>query len=68
VTAPAAGQVPGVVKLRLCGATADIATLAGLLAAFPVVEIIDQSPGYPNRRDPGERAYLTVRLTPGAGR
>jgi hypothetical protein len=70
-TAAAAGQLagagpgpaPGVVKLRLSGTAADIGVLDGLLAALPGVEVLDRSGVYANRRDPGERVYLTVRLT-----
>lgn len=64
-TAPA-GQAPGVVKIRLSGAARDIAAVASLLgyAAGPGgLDLIEISPPYPNRRDAGERVYLTVRLT-----
>ena len=67
VTGTRARQGPGVVKLRLGGARADIDTLAGLLNALPEVAIVDGSAPYENRRDPGERVYLTVCLTPPAG-
>ena len=29
------------------------------------IDVIEQSAPYPNRRDPGERVYLTVRIGPG---
>jgi hypothetical protein len=63
MTSGRSGQAPGVVKLRLSGSAADIGALAGLLATLPTVEIIERSAPYPKRRDPGERAYLTVRIT-----
>jgi hypothetical protein len=55
------GQAPGVVKVRLSGAAADIEPVAGLLAARGWV--LDRSAAYPNRRDPGERVYLTLQVT-----
>jgi hypothetical protein len=67
VTGPDAEQAPGVIKLRLSGAAADIDALAALLADLPPVEVIDRSAPYPNRRDPGERAYLTIRINPFRG-
>jgi hypothetical protein len=51
-----AEQAPGVVKIRLSGSARDIAAVAGL-------DLIEISPPYPNRRDAGERVYLTVRVT-----
>ena len=54
---------PGVVGVRLSGAAADVALMARLLAtAGGSMEVLAQSPPYPNRRDPGERVYLTVLL------
>jgi len=29
------------------------------------IDVIEQPAPYPNRRDPGERVYLTVRIGPG---
>jgi hypothetical protein len=63
-----AGQAPGVVKIRLSGATGDVEVLADVLSASPSAEVIDRSAPYPNRRDPGERVYLTVRITKGGQR
>jgi hypothetical protein len=60
-----ARQAPGVVKVRLCGAPADISRIAVLLADNGV-EVLDTSGSRPNRHDPGVRVYLTVRVTPGA--
>lgn len=60
-----AGQAPGVVRVRLSGAVGDIEVLAALLAAPGVVEVIEKSAPYPNRRDPGERVYLTLKVTGG---
>jgi hypothetical protein len=65
---PREGTAPGVVKIRLSGDPADTALLAAVIAASPAVEVIEQSAPYPNRRDPGERVYLTVRVDrPGGG-
>ena len=59
----AAGQAPGVVKIRLSGALPDIATLASLLGCLAGgIDLIDVSQPYPNRRDAGARLYLTIRL------
>ena len=61
LTSPA-GQVPGVVKVRLSGARADIETAAAALAAR--WEVLDRSGPRPNRYDPGERVYLTIAPAP----
>jgi hypothetical protein len=66
VTASPAGLAPGVLRLRVSGAGADIDALAGLLAGLPAVQVLDRSAPYPNRRDPGERVYLTVQVSPPA--
>jgi hypothetical protein len=63
-----AGQARGVVKIRLSGAAGDVEVLAGVLGSSPAAEVIDRSAPYPNRRDPGERVYLTVRITEEARR
>jgi hypothetical protein len=59
---------PGVVLVRLLGSRSDLAALAGLVAGLPGVEILTAHGPRPNRRDPGERVYLTVRIDqpPGA--
>jgi hypothetical protein len=59
------GQAPGVVKVRLSGAAEDLEVVAEILAGYPGagVEVLDRSAPYPNRRDPGERVYLTLRIT-----
>ena len=59
---------PGVVQVRLNGGQDDdAAALAGVLAAVPGLEVLTGPDGpYPNRRSPGHRFYLTVRLTPAA--
>ena len=58
---------PGVVQVRLSGDQDDAAALAGVLAAVPGLQILSGPDGpYPNRRQPGHRLYLTVRLTPAA--
>ncbi len=53
---------PGVVQVRLLGARPELAALAGLVAALPGVEILTAHGPRPNRYDPGERVYLTVRI------
>jgi hypothetical protein len=60
-----AGQAPGVVKVRLSGAAEDLEVVAELLSDCPGtgVEVLDRSAPYPNRRDPGERVYLTLRIS-----
>ncbi len=63
-----AGQAPGVVKIRLSGAADDVEVLAGVLSTSPAAEVVDRSAPYPNRRDPGERVYLTLRITEEARR
>jgi hypothetical protein len=66
-----AGQAPGVVKARLSGDPADIEVVAEILSGYPGagVEVIEHSPPYVNRRDPGVRVYLTLRISePEGGR
>lgn len=60
-----AGQAPGVVKVRLSGAAEDLEVVAEILAGFPGagVEVLDQSAPYLNRRDLGQRIYLTLRIS-----
>ena len=62
-----AGQAPGVVKVRLAGAAADVELLATLLADYAGsgLDVIDRSAPYPNRRDPGVRVYLTLHIAAG---
>ena len=62
-----AGQAPGVVKVRLSGASGAGAVVAALLTGYDGcgIDVIEQSAPYPNRREPGERVYLTVRIGPG---
>ena len=56
---------PGVVQVRLNGGQDDGAALAGVLAAVPGLEVLTGPDGpYPNRRDAGERVYLTARICP----
>lgn len=57
------GQAPGVVKVRLSGEHGDVEDLAEVLTASPAVEVLDRSAPYPNRRDPGVRVYLTLRIS-----
>jgi hypothetical protein len=53
-----------VVKIRIIGDQADAEVVAEILAAYPGagVEVLDRSAPYPNRRDPGVRVYLTLRI------
>jgi hypothetical protein len=57
-----AQQAPGVVKVRLSGDRADIEAAAAALAG--ICEVLDRSGFRPNRYDPGERLYLTIRTGP----
>ena len=58
---------PGVVHIRLSGPPAGAEALAAVLASTPAVQILTRPDGpYPNRRQPGHRLYLTLRLTPAA--
>jgi len=69
-----AWQAPGVVEVRLSGMSEDTATVISVLerlaSGLPVttigLEIVHRSGPRPNRRDPGERVYVLVRVT-GAG-
>ena len=67
MTRQQAGQAPGIVKIRPSGADRDVAMVAALLTGYDGcgIDVIEQSAPYPNRRDPGERVYLTVRIGPG---
>jgi hypothetical protein len=67
VTSAAAGQAPGIAKVRLSGAAADTEMLAMLLADYAGsgIDVIERSAPYPNRRDPGVRVYLTLQITGG---
>ncbi len=56
-------QAPGVVSVRLSGEHADISRAVGLLVRGGA-EVLYTSGPRPNRYDPGERVYLTVRLAP----
>ena len=60
-----AGTAPGVVKIRLSGDPADLGRLAHVLtrSAADCVVVLEESALYANRRDPGWRCYLTVRIT-----
>jgi hypothetical protein len=70
-----AGQIPGVVEVRLSGAAEDTATVISVLerlaAGLPVttiaLEIVHRSGPRANRRDPGERTYLLVRVRQDGG-
>ena len=66
--AAAAGQAPGIVKVRLSGEPADVEMLATLLADYAGsgIDVLERSAPYPNRRDFGVRVYLTLQITGGA--
>lgn len=49
---------PGIVEVRLSGAPDDIEQVAERLAG----RVLIRRGPYPNRRDPGERVYLTLQL------
>ena len=60
-----AGALPGAIKVRLSGEQPGLDALTGMLASAPAVEIVTGPDGpYPNRREPGGRVYLTVRIGP----
>lgn len=58
-----AGLAAGTVRVRLTGSAADTGRAAALIAAHPAITVTQYSPGHANRRDPGERAYLTIIIT-----
>jgi hypothetical protein len=68
-------QALGTVELRLSGSPEDTGTLISVLerlaAALPVttvdLEIMRCSGSRANRRDPGERTYLVVRVRQDGG-
>lgn len=63
-----ARSAPGVAEVRLSGTPAGTAALLAVLEAAPGVEILTRSAAYVNRRSPGQRVYLLVRVTePGDG-
>jgi hypothetical protein len=51
-----------VAEVRLAGELPVCDVLAAILAAYPGVQVTGQSGPRRNRRDPGHRIYLTVRL------
>ena len=57
-----AGPSSEVVKVRLSGERAGIETVLTVLAR--ACEVLDRSGPRPNRYDPGQRVYLTVRTGP----
>ena len=58
---------PGVVQVRLLGSQPELTALAALVGSLPSLEILTAHGPHPNRYDPGERVYLTVRIDPPAG-
>ncbi len=58
---------PGVVQVRLLGSRPELAALAQLVGSLPGLEILTARGPRPNRYDPGERVYLTVRIDLPAG-
>jgi hypothetical protein len=69
-------QAPGTVELRLSGSPEDTGTLISVLerlaTGLPVttigLEIVHRSGPRANRRDPGERTYVLVRVRQDGGR
>ena len=61
-------QALGVVQVRVLGEIGDIDALAAALATSPAVEVIHRSGPRANRRDPGVRIYLTLRISKEAQR
>ncbi len=59
----AAGPALVVVKVGLSGERAGIEAVTAVLARC--CEVLDRSGPRPNRYDPGQRVYLTVRTSPG---
>jgi hypothetical protein len=62
-----AGSLPGVVTVRLSGGKPELDALAAIMASDPAMGILT-GPSGPrrNRREPGHRLYLTVRVQPHA--
>ena len=54
-----------VASVRLMGDTAALDVLADAIAAHPAVDVIERSAPYVDRRNPGQRVYLTVRVNTG---
>jgi len=50
-----------IVDVRLSGSPEMVAMLAGAMTALDGWTVLDVSEAYTNRRDPGERRYLTLR-------
>ena len=57
---------PGAVKVRLIGEREDIYQFAALFA-LRGIEVLGSDGPRPNRRDPGVRLYLTVRMDSAGG-
>jgi hypothetical protein len=60
------GQAPDVVKVRLSGEPDDVSAMAEILTYIEPIEVLSESGPRPNRREPGKRVYLTVRVRGGA--
>ena len=66
-------NAPGVVEVRMSGQPEDAGALASVLerlaGGLPVggtrIEILTRSAPYANRRDPGQRVYMLVRVESG---
>ena len=59
---PAAGLASGTAEVRLMGPLPVINALAVALTGHPAVELVTSSAPCRNRREAGERLYLTVRV------
>ena len=56
---------PGVVEVRVSGEMPDIVRFTDLVTRMPGVEVLDTRGPRPNRRNPGVRVHLTLRLAAG---
>jgi hypothetical protein len=63
-----AETAPGVVEVRVSGEMPDIVRFTDLLTRMPGLEVLATRGTRPNRRNPGVRVRLTVRLPTGEQR
>jgi hypothetical protein len=56
---------PGVVEVRVSGEMADIVRFTDLVTKMPGVQVLATHGPRPNRRNPGVRIRLTVRMAAG---
>jgi hypothetical protein len=75
MTAGQPSAAPGVAQVRLSGQPEDTTALVSVLERLASgqtlspagIEILTRSAPYVNRREPGQRVYLTVRVTASSG-